>query len=31
VPELEAIIRSAWEWKQRFPQGYATPGQTPRW
>jgi UDP-glucose 4-epimerase len=31
VPELEAIIRSAWAWKQRFPQGYATPGQAPRW
>ena len=30
-PGLETIIRSAWEWKQRFPQGYATPGQAPRW
>jgi UDP-glucose 4-epimerase len=30
-PELEAIIRSAWAWKQRFPQGYATSGQAPRW
>jgi UDP-glucose 4-epimerase len=31
IPELDAIIRSAWAWKQRFPQGYATAGQTPRW
>jgi len=30
-PDLETIIRSAWDWKQRFPQGYATPGQAPRW
>ena len=30
-PELETIIRSAWMWKQRYPQGYATPGQAPRW
>ena len=30
-PDLETIIRSAWAWKQRFPQGYATPGQAPRW
>ncbi len=30
-PELETIIRSAWRWKQRYPQGYATPGQAPRW
>jgi UDP-glucose 4-epimerase len=30
-PELETIIRSAWAWKQRYPQGYATPGQGPRW
>jgi UDP-glucose 4-epimerase len=30
-PELECIIRSAWQWKQRYPQGYATPGQAPRW
>jgi len=30
-PGLETIIHSAWEWKQRFPQGYATPGQAPRW
>jgi UDP-glucose 4-epimerase len=30
-PELETIIRSAWQWKQRHPQGYATPGQVPRW
>ncbi len=31
IPELEAIIQSAWDWKQRFPHGYATPGQAPRW
>jgi UDP-glucose 4-epimerase len=30
-PELETMIRSAWLWKQRYPQGYATPGQAPRW
>jgi UDP-glucose 4-epimerase len=30
-PDLETIIQSAWDWKQRFPQGYATPGQAPRW
>ena len=30
-PELEAIIQSAWAWKQRFPQGYTTTGQAPRW
>jgi UDP-glucose 4-epimerase len=29
--DLETIIRSAWLWKQRYPQGYATPGQRPRW
>jgi len=31
IPDLDGIIRSAWAWKQRFPQGYATPGQAPRW
>jgi UDP-glucose 4-epimerase len=30
-PDLETIIQSAWQWKQRYPQGYATPGQAPRW
>jgi UDP-glucose 4-epimerase len=30
-PELETIIHSAWRWKQRYPQGYATPGQAPTW
>jgi UDP-glucose 4-epimerase len=30
-PGLDTIIRSAWAWKQRFPQGYATLGQAPRW
>jgi UDP-glucose 4-epimerase len=30
-PGLEDIIRSAWTWKQRFPRGYATPDQAPRW
>jgi UDP-glucose 4-epimerase len=30
-PDLEGIIRSAWEWKRRYPQGYATPDQAPRW
>jgi UDP-glucose 4-epimerase len=30
-PELETIIQSAWLWRQRFPQGYATPGQAPGW
>jgi UDP-glucose 4-epimerase len=30
-PELDDIIRSAWAWKQRHPEGYATPGQSPRW
>jgi UDP-glucose 4-epimerase len=30
-PELETIIHSAWIWKQRYPQGYATPGQAPQW
>jgi len=30
-PELDTIIRSAWLWRQRHPQGYATPGQAPRW
>lgn len=29
--ELDTIIRSAWLWKQRHPQGYATPGHAPRW
>lgn len=29
--DLDGIIRSAWAWRQRFPQGYATPGQQPRW
>jgi UDP-glucose 4-epimerase len=29
--ELEAMIASAWRWRQRYPQGYATPGQQPRW
>ena len=23
-PNLEAIIRTAWDWKQRFPRGYAS-------
>jgi UDP-glucose 4-epimerase len=31
IPDLDAIIASAWRWRQRFPQGYATPGQAPRW
>jgi UDP-glucose 4-epimerase len=31
IPELDDIIRSAWLWRQRFPHGYATPGQAPRW
>lgn len=30
-PELERIVESAWIWKQRFPQGYATPGMAPTW
>ncbi len=30
-PDLDTIIRSAWLWKQRYPQGYATPGQAPAW
>lgn len=30
-PALEDILRSAWEWKQRHPEGYATPGRAPRW
>lgn len=30
-PELDDILRSAWEWKQRHPEGYATPGRAPRW
>jgi UDP-glucose 4-epimerase len=30
-PDLDTIIRSAWSWRQRYPQGYATPGQAPRW
>lgn len=30
-PSLDDIIHSAWTWKQRFPEGYATPGQTPHW
>jgi len=29
--DLDAIIRSAWLWRQRYPQGYATPGQSPNW
>jgi len=24
ISELDAIIGSAWRWRQRFPQGYAT-------
>jgi len=30
-PELERIVESAWNWKQRFPKGYATSGVEPRW
>jgi UDP-glucose 4-epimerase len=30
-PDLETIIRSAWLWRQRYPQGYASPGPGPRW
>jgi UDP-glucose 4-epimerase len=30
-PTLEAIVQSAWDWKRRFPKGYATPGSSPRW
>lgn len=30
-PQLEEMVRSAWDWKCRFPQGYATPGASPRW
>ncbi len=30
-PELEIILRSAWTWKQRYPEGYATPGRVPQW
>jgi len=30
-PDLETILASAWAWKQRHPQGYATPGAAPRW
>ena len=31
VSDLDTIIRSAWLWRQRHPQGYATPGQSPKW
>jgi UDP-glucose 4-epimerase len=31
VSDLDTIIRSAWLWRQRHPQGYATPGQAPKW
>jgi UDP-glucose 4-epimerase len=30
-PALDTIIESAWRWKQRYPRGYATPGDGPRW
>jgi UDP-glucose 4-epimerase len=30
-PELESIVRSAWEWHQRFPEGYAPAGARQRW
>jgi len=30
-PELQDIVRTAWDWKRRFPQGYATPGVSPHW
>jgi len=30
-PGLETIVQSAWDWKRRFPQGYATVGVSPRW
>lgn len=31
IPSLDDILRSAWLWRQRYPQGYATPGQAPSW
>jgi UDP-glucose 4-epimerase len=30
-PDLETILRSAWAWKQRHPEGYATHGPAPIW
>jgi UDP-glucose 4-epimerase len=31
ISDLDAMIESAWQWRARHPQGYATPGQAPRW
>jgi len=30
-PTLESIVQSAWDWKRRYPEGYATRGSSPKW